>query len=340
MKISISFETSKAMECFDANFALNDDLYGNVLTLYSLDAFIGALLLGDEVIAFTNVGENEPFIINHPEIPVTVVFPKKCDDKLYQVQLAIAAELKKVPEFINFYENKCQEDKEIILRHFENTDEYINTTALITSGDIFRAINNDASFFANQIESPIVLIHQFQVENTLNSPNFVRETIRKAWTENIHKASQVCATYFTANIPFFLNFILRECKTIDEIWKITMEYRNSSNLKNFRNWLNDLNVETDLKSVLKELNNIENITKDIFKQKNIFESFALGFPPSISLPSIAEIEGVITGHKRHFRFYRRLLKDALKNAKFENELQRVFKIDKTTALNLVCKMSN
>ena len=347
MKISISHETSLYIDDFAKDYSINDSLHNNVLTLYSLDAFIGALLFGDEIIAFTNIRagfEDKPLIENHPEIPVTVVYPSRCEDELYKVQLAIAEEIKKEPEFISFYKKIVQESNALFIRDNDPppyTDEYIDNTALITSGDIFRAINNNASFFANQIESPIVLIHQLQVERAFkNSPNFIRETIRKAWNENIHKATQVCATYFTANIPFFLNFILRECKTIEEIWKITMEYRNSNNVKKFRNWLNDMNKETDFKCVLKELNNIENITRDIFEEKNIFDSFALGFPPSISLPPITEIERVITGYKRHFRFYRRLLKDALKSARFENELQRVFNINKETSLNIVHKMSN
>ena len=352
MKISISNTTSVQVYTFALNPLLNDSLHNNVLTLYSLDAFIGALLLGDEVLAITNVTGNIagiPLIDNYPELPVRISYPEKCNDELYNKQLQIAEELKEKPEFINFYKEIVRESNKIL------DDEFIDNTALVTSGDIFRAINNDTSFFANQIESPICLINQVQIENKFqNAPNIpnIKEILRKAWNENIHELNQLKGiAYFTANILFFLNSILRECKTPDDIWKISLQYRNSNNnLKKFRNWLNDMSKETDIDYFRKELSKIQYITTDIFDLNNpqkhsIFDSLGIGYPPSVSMSvsmslPITAIKGAIIKNQRHFRFYRRLLKDGLKSAEFEKELQRVFNMDRKLSIEIVNKMSN
>lgn len=337
MKITISHETSLYIDSFAQDFFLDDSL-DSVMTLHSLDTTIGALLLGEEVISLSNIrigSENRSLIEEHPEIPATVIPPKKLNKDIFKIQLEIAKELKNQAEFISFY-------KKLILEDDLLNDEYIDNTALIASGDMLRSIDQNAAFFANQIESPVCLLHQFRVENQLKTtPNFIKETLKRAWNENIRNVNQLSGTpYFTANIPFFLNTILRECKKPEDIWSVVMEYRNKSSVKRFREWLNDIDREDDFKYLLKELNNLNFITQDIFETKSSFDSFALGLPLSVGLPPISEIKGLIIKNKRHFRFYRRLLKDAVENAQFEKELKRVFKLKDKTSSKLISKISS
>jgi hypothetical protein len=335
MDITISFETSITINDFSLyNKFDENDLYENILTLYALDAFIGALLLGDKVIALTNI-EN-PLIYSHPELPISVLFPQRLDDEIYNIQLTVKDLLKNNYEFIDFYKNYTS------TRKYTNTQsiQYIDNTALISTGDALRATHNKTSFFANQLESPICLLLQIYCDTKFsNSPNFIKECLTKAWNENIHIANQLTGiTYFTANIPFFLNSILQECKAPEDIWKIALEFRDSKNIKSFRNWLNDLDGETNIKHLLKELNNLKSVTNDVFKENSFFDSFAFGVPLSISLPPITSFKELLIKNKPHFRFYRRLLRDAIKSASFEKEIQRVFKINKERSIEIIKKL--
>lgn len=313
------------------------------IDLIALDTFLQGIVTFERVYAISPVfpGVNSPLIPGHPEIPVETVFPPGNPPEMHSME-AFKQALLADPAFAKLM--KLEYGTFNNSNTFRSEDEYVEATATITAGDLWRARGLELPFLASQLESGLCL------EDQLGTPSARLPGVQGSALELIHSAWAALAgdanrlknqPFFSTRMPLLLLTVLRECQTIDDVWRVAMQLRTTKEARAFREWAVVVERETDVRVVAGHMREVTSLVDDLFRvsgSRSFDVSFGIGFPPSISL-SGAPVRFRFKRERPHLRFLRRLAGDALAASRIEPHVVRVLEASKNVAANSIALLS-
>lgn len=146
----------------------------------------------------------------------------------------------------------------------------------------------------NYLPSP--LRSKFLVENKINHfNNFIFDNIDEKISKDFIKINQLLGSNFQyAKIPSLLNYVIKQSSRKEDIFKVTLQIRNSDGATKLRKWLRDIDgclQAGDVIQLSRELNMVAEVVEEFSKEIDNRKSnedyeigFGLSFPPSVNFP--------------------------------------------------------
>ena len=347
---SVAISNAVALEVEDESWAAFEP-GGFALKLLCLDAFIHALLLSEKVYVITPYSM-DVFLNRHADLPIETIFPGTFDDpnfprdELVGLLLSdsayssiVSKENQEALDFLKSVEQAIVPDSELskLVRGGDFVKKLVETNALITVGDLWRARKLGLPFFASQLETPICIYDQLALSHSSSGMvKSVSQTgvnlVKEIWYAKAYEANKLKGFgFFTLRMPLFLLTVLRECKFPEDIWTIASQMREVREVRALRDCFTDMDSETNLAKFIGRFSDMERLANDLVRIEKKQESqttIQLGIPPSVTLPvpSPGRLWDSVRRPGRQLRFLKRLFRNAIEVGRLEDELVRVFNV--------------
>ena len=338
----ISHETALSIDSIGGGI-ITEGPAGFAKQLLCLDAFLQGIITCESLYATTSIRmgyENTPLVKGRPELPVTVLYPWFVSDHDYPWD-SIASSLLKDTSFATIVEKSEIEENELVKGYLTgpqlSVKDMIQLSSKIITGDLWRSMDLGTVFLANRFESSICLLeqmHSLQADMRLCTAETIAGLIQQTWDATQGETHVLKGLkFFSVSMPLFIVNVLRESSDIDDIWTVAMQMRETREARAFCEWIKNIQQEDKPGNVASKSSKAHKLSYDLFRicGSNLRSvRMGVGFPYSRSVTSSPR-SGQLKHEKIHIRFMRRLVGSALKEARVETELTRLFRVPKKVA---------
>ncbi|MFC1574125.1 hypothetical protein ACFL30_02985 [Candidatus Latescibacterota bacterium] len=340
--VVISHETALSVDSIGEGI-ITESPAGFAKQLLCLDAFLQGIITCERLYATSSIRvgyESSPLVKGRPELPVTVLYPWFVTDPDYPWD-SIASSLLKDTSFTTIVEKSEIEDNELTKEYTNGSQlsvkDMMQLSAKIITGDLWRSMDLGTAFLANCFESSICLLeqmHSLQADMRLCTADTIAGLIQQTWDTTKGEAHVLKGLkFFSVSMPLFIVNVLRESSNRDDIWTVAMQMRETKEARAFCEWIKSIQQEDKPGNVASKSSEAHKLSYDLFRVcgSNQWDiRMGVGFPYSRSVTSSPR-SGQLKREKIHIRFLRRFVGSAMKEARVETELTRLFRVPRNVA---------